>query len=59
MNDPLDTLLTVKQVAKRLHQKPATVQKHCREGRLKAHKIGRQYLIDPADLRAYIAAAKK
>lgn len=59
MNDPLDSLLTVKQVAKRLHMKPATVQKHCCSGRLKASKIGRHWLVAQADLAAFIQSRKK
>lgn len=58
MNDPLAPLLTTKEVAKRLRLKEPTVQKLCREGRLAASKVGRQYLVAPADLQAYLAAAK-
>lgn len=47
-------LSTVKEVARRLRVKPPTVQKRIRDGILPAIKDGRGYLVDEADLLAYL-----
>ena len=44
-------MLTVPQAARRVRRNPETVRRWIREGRLRAHRVGTQHLIDEADLR--------
>ena len=46
--------VTCAEAAKLLRVSKETVQKYCREGLLKARKVGRQYLIDRADLDRFL-----
>lgn len=48
-------LLTVKEVATRLHIHEETVRREIRDGHLKAYKPGRKYLVSEADLADYVA----
>jgi excisionase family DNA binding protein len=52
----LPDFLTVDEVAARLRMGPQGVRRAIRAGRLRARKVGRGYLIDLADLRAYLDA---
>lgn len=48
--------LTVPEVADVLRVGPFTVIELCRSGALRASKPGKSWLVDPADLRAYLDA---
>lgn len=54
----VSSFLTTRDVAKRLRVTVPTVQKLIREGHLKAAKVGRAYLIEEGDLRAFIDSRK-
>ncbi len=43
-------MLTVHQVAARLHRDPETIRRWIRSGKLPARKVGLQYLVEEADL---------
>lgn len=49
-------VMTTRDVADRLDVEPRTVTKAITEGRLKATKAGRQWLVDSEDLAHYLAA---
>ena len=51
----LPALLTAEEVAPILRMKPAEVTRLCREHKLRAARPGRAWLIEPADVDAYIA----
>lgn len=46
------TMLTVPEAAKRTGRNPETVRRWIREGKLRAHKVGTQHVIDEQDLDA-------
>lgn len=43
-------MLTVPEAARRVGKDPETVRRWIRAGRLRAHKVGTQHIIDEADL---------
>jgi excisionase family DNA binding protein len=43
-------LLKTDEVAKRLYMDPYTIRKYVRQGKLKATKIGKQYLIEESEV---------
>lgn len=43
-------MLTVLQVADRLHKDPETIRRWIRSGRLRASKVGLQHMVDERDL---------
>lgn len=43
-------MLTVPEAARRARRHPETIRRWIREGRLRAHKIGTQHVIEPDDL---------
>lgn len=43
-------MLTVLEVAERLHRDPETIRRWIRSGRLPARKVGLQHLVDESDL---------
>jgi len=45
-------MLTVPQAAKRTGRNPETVRRWIREGKLRAHKVGTQHVIEEEDLAA-------
>jgi len=47
-------LMTVDEVADRLRMGPQGVRRMIRRGELRARKVGKQYLVTPADLLAYL-----
>lgn len=47
-------MLTVPEAAKRAGKDPETVRRWIRSGRLRAHKVGTQHVIDEADLDHFI-----
>ena len=46
------TVLTVPEAAKRTGRNPETVRRWIREGKLRAHKVGTQHVIEEKDLEA-------
>jgi excisionase family DNA binding protein len=46
------TMLTVPEAAKRTGRNPETVRRWIREGKLRAHKVGTQHVIEEQDLEA-------
>jgi len=50
--------LTAKQVAQELGVSMSFVARLCRNGKLKARKLGRDWFIDPASVEAYKNAPK-
>lgn len=54
MSRPLPKYLTSAEVADILRIRPTEVGTLVASGRLRAYKPGKSYLIDPADLEAYI-----
>jgi excisionase family DNA binding protein len=47
-------MITVPEAAKRIRRHPETIRRWIRSGRLRAHKIGTQHVIDEADLAALV-----
>jgi excisionase family DNA binding protein len=45
-------MVTVPEAAKRIRRDPETIRRWIRSGRLRAHKVGTQHVIDEADLAA-------
>jgi excisionase family DNA binding protein len=43
-------MLTVSEAARRIGRDPETVRRWIRSGRLRAHKVGTQHVIDESDL---------
>ena len=43
-------MITVPEAAKRAGRDPETIRRWIRKGRLKAHKVGTQHVIDESDL---------
>ena len=52
-------VVSVEQAAEISGLHPQTLREHLRAGRLKAMRIGRVYVIDEADLHAFMATRKK
>lgn len=50
---PRPYLITVAEAARRLAVKPFAVAELIRTGQLPAGRIGRQYVLDPSDVRDY------
>ena len=46
-------MLTVPEAARRVGKNPETVRRWIREGKLTAHKVGTQHVIDELDLDAF------
>lgn len=51
-------LLTVEQVAAKLHTSPYTVRGYAKAGTLRGSKPGKRWLFDPADVDAFLEAAQ-
>lgn len=49
-------MLTVPEAARQAGRHPETIRRWIREGRLRAHKVGTQHVIEPADLLEFIGA---
>lgn len=47
-------MLSVKQVADQLNVTPALVRRYCEQGRLKAEKVGRDWVIDQKAVNAFV-----
>lgn len=58
MSSPLPRYLTCAEVADVLRVRPWEVSRLCKEGKLRAVKPGKAWLIAPADLEAYIHRAQ-
>jgi excisionase family DNA binding protein len=54
----MDKLLDVYSVADTLALSPLTVRRYIARGRLKAIRLGRRVLVEPAELERFVAAAK-
>lgn len=50
-------MMTVPEAARRTGRHPETIRRWIRAGRLRAHKVGTQHVIDEADLDAIIGEA--
>lgn len=48
-------MLTVPEAARRAHRNPETLRRWIRDGKLRSHKVGTQYLVDESDLDALTA----
>jgi excisionase family DNA binding protein len=55
---PESALLTKEQAAERLGTKPRFVRRLVEQGRIPHYRVGRFVRIDPADLAAFLAAAR-
>jgi excisionase family DNA binding protein len=51
-------MLTVPEAAKRTGRNPETIRRWIREGKLAAHKIGTQHVIEEDDLSAFLGPDK-
>jgi excisionase family DNA binding protein len=49
-------MLTVPEAARRAGRDPETIRRWIRSGRLRAHKVGTQHVIDEADLETMLSA---
>jgi excisionase family DNA binding protein len=49
-------MITVPEAARRAGRNPETIRRWIREGKLRAHKVGTQHVLDEADLEAFIGA---
>ena len=47
-------MLTVPEAARRTGKNPETIRRWIREGRLRAHKVGTQHVIEEVDLSAVV-----
>ena len=47
-------MLTVPEVARRLNRDPETVRRWIRTGKLRAHRVGTQHIVDEEDLGALL-----
>lgn len=54
----MDKLLDVHSVADTLALSPLTVRRYIACGKLKAIRLGRRVLVEPAELERFLAAAK-
>jgi excisionase family DNA binding protein len=50
-------MLTVPEAARRTGKNPETIRRWIREGRLRAHKVGTQHVIEESDLSAIVDAS--
>jgi excisionase family DNA binding protein len=50
-------MLTVPEAARRAGRDPETIRRWIRSGRLRAHKIGTQHVIEESDLETTLSAA--
>jgi excisionase family DNA binding protein len=55
---PLETLLSVREVAAQLSVSPATVYQLCAKGQLRAIRVSNSLRICPGDLKAYVEASR-
>lgn len=55
----MDSLLDIPAVARALNLSPWTVRRKIAEGQLKALRIGRRVLIEPAEVERFVAAARQ
>jgi excisionase family DNA binding protein len=53
-----EALLTKEQAAERLSTKPRFIRRLIEQGRIPHYRVGRFIRIDPADLAAFLAAAR-
>ena len=49
-------MLTVPEAARRAGRNPETIRRWIREGKLRAHKVGTQHVLEEADLAEVLAA---
>jgi excisionase family DNA binding protein len=47
-------MLTVPEAARRVNRNPETIRRWIRSGRLRAHKVGTQHVIEEADLEGFL-----
>lgn len=55
----MEALMTVDQVAEHLQMNPQVVRRWLQDGRLPGIKIGREWRVDPNDLKAFIESKKR
>lgn len=58
-DDPAQQLITLAEASQRYDLSPTYLRTIARSGRLKAVKVGRDWLTTPADVEAYIASRTK
>jgi excisionase family DNA binding protein len=51
-------MLTVPEAARRVGKNPETIRRWIREGKLRAHKVGTQHVLEEDDLAAVIAGTE-
>ena len=51
-------MLTVPEAARRVGRNPETVRRWIREGKLRAHKVGTQHVIDEQDLETALSSRR-
>jgi len=56
--DQLENLLTVDQLAERLHVRKATVYGWCHRGQIPFYRLGRLSLFDPHDVAEWLSAKR-
>ena len=56
-NSPI--LLSIEEAASTLRLSPWTIRRHLTEGKLKAVRIGRRVLLEPAELQRLVEAGRK
>ena len=59
MQDPSQELISLTQASERYGLSPDYLRQLAIKGRLKARKIGRNWVTTPADVEAYISSRKK
>ncbi len=51
-------MLTVPEAARRAGRNPETIRRWIREGKLRAHKVGTQHVLEEADLAEVLGASR-
>jgi excisionase family DNA binding protein len=49
-------MLTIPEISRRLNRDPETIRRWIRNGRLRAHRVGTQHVVEDADLEEFLEA---